>query len=53
VDHFFQKIKIALILFLWVAVLISSAEAVKGDQRSTELIKTATHKNKISAILIF
>ena len=48
-NHFFQKIKIALILFLWVAFLISSAEAVKGDQRS---IDTLSLVNGLDVLLV-
>lgn len=48
-DHFFKKIKIALILLLWVAFLINSAEAVKGDQRS---IETFSLKNGLDVLLV-
>ena len=48
-DHFLKKIKIALILLLWVAFLISSAEAVKGDQRS---IETFSLENGLDVLLV-
>ena len=48
-EHFLKKIKITLIVLLWIAFLNSFAEAVKGDQRS---IKTFSLKNRLDVLLV-